>query len=86
MTLHTDCIVTYRKNNGDIIVRPRFYAFDLHIGDTTSMGWTVIDIHYQYSDGNYYHENDIIQIMKKNKQTAKQKIANYIIKKANKYR
>ena len=86
MTLHTDCIVSYRQSNGNIIVKPRFGMSNVTIGDTTSMGWTILDVHYKGSDGNYYREDAYRKLRSKEKETLKQKIARYIIKKANKYR
>jgi len=58
MTKHTNCVITFQKNNGGIIMRPRLGTYGLKIGDMTSMGWKVLDIHYQFYDGNYYHEED----------------------------
>jgi len=89
MTKYTDCVITYEQSNGNIIMRPRFGRNGLHIGDTTSMGWKVLDIHYQYSDGNYYHEEDIRRLYRNNeekKDPLKKRIARYLIKKLNKYR
>lgn len=64
MTKHTDCVITFQKNNGDIIMRPRFGTYGLNIGDETSMGWKVLDIHYQFYDGNYYHKEDYERMLK----------------------
>lgn len=64
MTKHTDCVITFQKENGDIIMRPRFSTYGLKIGDETSMGWKVLDIHYQYYDGNYYHKDDYLEKLK----------------------
>ena len=89
MTRHTDCVITYEQSNGNIIMRPRFGRNNLNIGDTTSLGWKVLDIHYQYIDGNYYHEEDIRRLYRKNeekKEPIKKRIACYLIKKLNKYR
>ena len=88
MTKHTDCVITFQKENGDIIMRPRMCKFGLNIGDTTSMGWKVIDIHYHCSDGNYYHEDDYKKISnnyraKKEplKKRIKKNIADYLARK-----
>lgn len=57
-----NCIITYQKRNGDIFIRP--YDFTLRrIGDATSMGWKIIDIHYYY-EGNYYCMQDYTRICK----------------------
>lgn len=46
-------LVTYQKRNGEILQRKRkTYTSDV-IGDTTSMGWKVLDIKYSYN-GKYY--------------------------------
>ena len=83
MAKYTGCIVTFQKNNGDIIVRPRMSAYELHIGDETSMGWKVLDIHYQFNDGNYYHEEDYYRKLretKKQREPIKKRIALYLIR------
>jgi len=83
MTKHTDCVITFQKSNGDIIMRPRFGTYGLQIGDETSMGWKVIDIHYQFSDGNYYHEDDYSRKLlenKKKKDPLKKRIADYLMR------
>jgi hypothetical protein len=78
---HTDCIITFQKNNGDIIMRPRMGICGLEsiqIGDETSMGWKVIDIHYQFYDGNYYHIDDYkkkLREYKAPKESLKTKVA-----------
>ena len=79
------CIITYQKENGDILMRPRVSKYDLYIGKETSMGWKVLDIHYEYN-GNYYRERDYLKMIKKDKLTIKQKFAKYIIHKANAWR
>jgi len=88
MTKHTDCLITYQKANGDIIMRPRlgFCGLEnIQIGNETSMGWKIIDIHYQFYDGNYYHEKDYRKKQKEyveKKESFKKRLANYIIFKA----
>ena len=91
MTTHTECVITFQKSNGDIIMRPRrgICGLDhIEIGDTTSMGWKVIDIHYQFEDGNYYHEEDYRKLDKKHyikkqsiKKRIKKNIADYLVRK-----
>ena len=79
------CIITYQKENGDIFFRPCKISYGRRIGDETSMGWKVLDIHYKYGN-NYYCYNDFYKIIRKDKPKIKQKIANYLIKKLNRYR
>ena len=79
------CIITYQKQNGDIFFRPYKSDYGKKVGDETSMGWKIMEIHYKYGD-NYYCYNDFIRMIRKNKQTIKQKMANYICKKLYKYR
>jgi len=89
MTKHTDCVITFQKNNGDIIMRPRFGTYGLEIGDETSMGWKVIDIHYQFYDGNYYHKDDYKRMIKEyhaKKDPIKKRIADYLAKKTYNWR
>ena len=86
MTRHTDCIITFLKENGNIIMRPRCGAIGLNIGDETSMGWTVMDIHYHAEDGNYYHKEDYLRRRARQRESIKQKIARYLMRKLNKWR
>lgn len=79
------CIITYQKENGEIFYRPRKTEGGLRVGDETSMGWKVLDIHYKYGDI-YYCYNDFYKMIRKDRQTIKQKVANYICKKLYKYR
>lgn len=79
------CIITYQKANGDIFYRPSQSMYGKRVGDETSMGWKILDIHYKYGD-NYYCYRDFYKIAKKEKQTMKQKLANYICQKLYKYR
>ena len=79
------CIITYQKGNGEILIRPRNSKYDLYIGKETSMGWKVLDIHYEY-DGNYYHEADYYKQLEKTKKTMKQRFAEYIMHKASSWR
>ena len=83
MTKHTDCVITFQKSNGDIIMRPRMGTYGLCIGDETSMGWKVLDIHYKFVDGNYYHENEYSRKVlesKKKKDPLKKRIADYLMR------
>ena len=79
------CIITYQKENGEILIRPRIYPYDLYIGKETSMGWKVLDIHYE-CDGNYYHENDLKKIKRKQRKKLKQRMAEYLMHKLNAWR
>ena len=78
------CIITYQKENGDILIKPRVTKYDLYIGKNTSMGWKVLDIHYEYK-GNYYHEQDYSRLLRHDKKI-KRRIAEFIIKKVKKWR
>lgn len=42
--------VTYQKNDGSIIQKIRKTMLPYEVGDTTSMGWKVLDIEYEYND------------------------------------
>lgn len=89
MTKHTSCVITFEQSNGNIIMRPRLSDGGLRIGDETSMGWKVIDIHYQFSDGNYYHEVDFLYKLreaKKKRDPLKKKIAEYLVRKTYSWR
>lgn len=79
------CIITYQKANGEIFYRPRITEGGLRVGDETSMGWKVLDIHYKYGN-NYYCYSDYYRVLRKQRRTMKQKIANYLCQKLYKYR
>ena len=49
-------MVTYQKANGQIIQRVRNTLCPYRVGDKTSMGWTVLEILYNYK-GKYYTKN-----------------------------
>lgn len=59
-----DCIITYQKSNGDIIFRGLKHDYGKKIGEETSMGWKVLDIHYRY-EGNYYKYDDFWKMIRK---------------------
>lgn len=84
MTKHTNCLITYQKNNGNIIMRPRLSDYGLRIGDETSMGWKVLNIHYEF-DGNYYIRNDYFKMLRrKHRQNLKDKFVYFLIGKLRK--
>jgi len=77
-----ECIVTYQKSNGEIFIRP--YKFtSKKIGEETSMGWKVLNIHYKYGN-NYYIEYDYRKILRKAKEPLKSRIIRKFIKQLNK--
>ena len=83
-----DCIITYQKENGDILIRPCMSTYGRKVGDTTSMGWKVIDIHYKHND-NYYCYEDFMRIFrygieKEIKEKRSKKLIKYAIKQLNK--
>lgn len=78
-----DVMITYQKNNGEILLRPRKSAYDLKIGETTSMGWKVLDIHYLYN-GNYYHYMDWCRARRQDKLPIKKRIALLLARRLNK--
>ena len=83
-------IITYQKSNGEIFIRPYNHsAFSLgkRIGDESSMGWKILDIHYKYGD-NYYCFDDFMKIFrnelqKELKENKKKKLIKFAIKKLN---
>lgn len=48
-------LITYQKRNGTIFQRIRNTYLPYRVGDTTSMGWKVLDIKYKY--GNKYYSS-----------------------------
>lgn len=77
-----DCMITYQKPNGEIIFRPRKSVYDRKVGDTTSMGWKVIDIHYRYN-GNYYTYLDFMKLIRR-KESLKKRCLRKLAQKINK--
>lgn len=60
--------VTYQKQDGSVIQKLRKTMLPYKIGETTSMGWKVLNIEREYKNKYYpIHEYDIQ--MYKNKQT-----------------
>lgn len=45
--------ITYQKNDGSIIQRLRKTILPYKIGQTTSMGWKVLSIEYEYNNRFY---------------------------------
>lgn len=79
------CIITYEKENGDILIRPAVCTYGRKVGDTTSMGWKVLDIHYEHN-GNYYCYYDFMKMFDKQiREKRDKKLLKYIIRKLNKY-
>lgn len=56
--------VIYKKENGDLIERIRNTIPDTKIGETTGMGWLVVDILYSFKNG-YYNSSDYHSLMSK---------------------
>ena len=81
------CIITYQKSNGEIFIRPydrSAFSIGKRVGDESSMGWKILDIHYKYKD-NYYCFNDFMKIFEKEvKEKHNRKIIKFMIKKLNK--
>lgn len=59
--------ITYQKNDGCIIQRSRKTPLPYKVGDSTSMGWKVLNIEYQYKD-KYYPEYKYNMLLQKEKQ------------------
>ena len=77
-----ECIVTYQKSNGEIFVRG--YDFTIkEIGQETSMGWKIINIHYRFGD-NYYIKHDYDKLRRKYKEPLRVRILLFISRKINK--
>ena len=66
--------ITYQKSNGCIIHRKRNTMLPYKIGDTTSMGWKVLNIECEYKNQYYplYKYNILIE-KEKQKQIKKRK-------------
>ena len=46
-------MITYQKTNGEVFYRKRKSLMGLRIGETTSMGWLVVDVKYWFKNGYY---------------------------------
>ena len=77
--------VTYLKKDGTTIKRNRNTMLPYKVGDTTSMGWKVLNIHYLY-EGNYYTYLDYKRIIrgKQLKKKREKKLLKYLIRQLNK--
>lgn len=59
--------ITYQKRNGCIIQRLRDTTPPYKIGDTTSMGWKVLNVEYEYKN-KYYSYYEYNRLLHKDKQ------------------
>lgn len=64
--------ITYQKRDGSIIKRYRNTTLPYKVGETTSMGWKVLNIEYEYN-GEYYTEYSLNTLLNKKKQNALKK-------------
>lgn len=77
-------MITYLKANGRMFTRIVKSAYNLRVGDTTPMGWKVINIHYYY-EGNYYTYRDYRRIIRgKELKRKEHKVIKFLIKKLQK--
>ena len=58
--------ITYQKRDGSIIQKYRKTLPPYKVGETTSMGWKVLDIKYEYN-GNYYPRTEYYMMLNKRK-------------------
>lgn len=74
--------VTYQKRDGSIMQKLRNTTPPYEVGETTSMGWKVLNIEYEYR-GKYYDYYDYSMMIYKNKQKAikKREIKEFCFKK-----
>ena len=59
--------ITYQKQNGYVFQRFRNTLPPYEIGETTSMGWKVLNIEYEYRN-KYYSQYEYNRLLYKNKQ------------------
>lgn len=52
-------MVVYQKQNGEIFNRIRNTLPGYVKGETTSMGWKIVEIKYQFYDGKYYTSREL---------------------------
>lgn len=58
--------ITYQKRDGTTMKRLRNTMLPYSVGDTTSMGWKVINIEFEYNN-KLYSEHDYGRIIQTNK-------------------
>lgn len=56
--------ILYKKQNGELIERVRNTLPNVGIGQTTGMGWLIVDILYSYKD-KYYTSSEYHTLMSK---------------------
>lgn len=78
-------MITYQKSNGEILLRPRKTLLGLRVGDETSMGWKVLNIHYLF-EGNYYTYLDYCKVVRGQelKKKRQKRFLKYLIRQLNK--
>lgn len=78
-------MITYQKASGEVFYRTKKVLSDLKIGDTTSMGWKVLDIHEKYN-GNYIHPYEVRRYIRNKlyKEPIRKRLVKYVIKQLNK--
>ena len=59
--------VTYQKRDGSIMQKYRNTLLPYKIGDTTSMGWKVLNIEYEHNN-KFYSKNEHDVLLNKKKQ------------------
>lgn len=67
--------ITYQKRNGCIIQRIRSTVLPYKIGDTTSMGWKVLNIEYEYKNKFYSEYKYSLLLHKERQMCIKRKLA-----------
>jgi hypothetical protein len=65
--------ITYQKRNGELFNRLRNTYVSYRVGDTTSMGWKVLDIKYKYGN-KYYSPVEYDRIIDKKWKRAKKNL------------
>lgn len=59
--------ITYQKRDGSIMQKSRKTMLPYKIGETTSMGWKVLNIEYEYNN-KFYPEYKYNMLIQNNKQ------------------
>lgn len=72
--------ITYQKANGCVIQRLRNTMLPYKVGDTTSMGWKVLNIEYEYNNKFYseYEYNTLVQKKHRSQVKRQQTIESFI--------
>lgn len=73
--------ITYQKRDGSIMQKLRKTMLPYSIGDTTSMGWKILNIEYEYNNKYYsYYQYNMLIHKRKQRYLIKKRIKEICLK------